>query len=95
MYGDYYDEENDVNYSYSYHEYHFIPINLTDIDFVGYTALWGRLGLNYEIHFMLNETVKSTYRYVLNVEDGKKLRWECDSEKFSGGSHKEFFNNLI
>lgn len=67
--------------------------NLTDIEYVGYTAIWGRLGLTYEISYQINETKGCLYQYVLNIEDGKILYKASESE--GSGMVNSYYNNLL
>lgn len=70
-----------------------IKINITDIKFEGYNLLWGRLGYNYEISHQINETSDIFCRYIINIEDGKKLYWSYKSD--GSGIGTEYYNNLL
>jgi hypothetical protein len=91
------DEFNTIIHE-SYEKNHTIPINTSDIEFIEYKALWGRLCYRYEIYFQINETKTCTYQYIIDVENGKILFWSSNSEigsgSFGGGS-KSYYNNLI
>ncbi len=90
---EYYDEEYNAYIHRSYSKNHTIPINSSDIKFVEYKTLWGRLCYKYEINYQINETKTCSYQYIIDVENGKKLHWRC----FSGmdSRFKSFYNNLI
>ena len=90
---EYYDENLNTNVSSTYNVHHTIPINVSDIKFIEYKALWGRLCYRYEIYFQINETKICTYQYIIDVENGKKLLWNY----FSGpsGGEKSYYNSLI
>lgn len=90
---EHYDEELDYNVGISWEENKCIPINLSDIKFVGNTSCWGRLGYTYEINLQVNETYECIHRYILNAEDGKKLYWRVQSD--NSGRIKYYYNNLI
>lgn len=86
-------DEFDTNIHESYEKNYTIPIDISDIEFIEYEALWGRLCYKFEINFHINETKTCTYLYIIDVENGKILFWSCYSEL--GGSSKSYYNNLI
>jgi hypothetical protein len=89
----YYDEELNYNVGFSIEESICIPINLSDIKFVGNTSCWGRLGYTYEINLQVNETHECIHRYILNAEDGKKLYWRVETGNY--GRITKYYKNLI
>ena len=90
---EFYDEENDFVIHCQFNKYHTIPINISDIKFIEYRVLWGRLCYKYEINYQINATKTCTYEYIIDSENGKKLHWGCYSEM--AGSGKSYYNNLI
>ena len=90
---EYFDEKLNSSVTFSHEKHQIIPINLTDIKFVGNTSCWGRLGYTYEIKLQVNETHQCLYRYIINAEDGKTLFWGAESD--NSGMEIRYFNNLI
>lgn len=89
---EYFDEKNDSHFWYGYDKNHTIPIITSDIKFIEYRALWGRLCYKYEINYQINDTKTCSYQYIIDVENGKKLHWNCFAE--NAGTEKFFYNNL-
>ena len=89
---EYYDEENN-SFTKTYNKNHSIIINISDIKFIEYRVLWGRLGYKYEINYQINETKACSCQYIIDIENGKKLHWKICSE--TSGSEILYYNNLI
>ena len=63
-----------------------IEINLSNIEYVEYSVFHGRLGYTYKIHYQFNETDKCLHKYLINIENGKKLKWFREHTGGSSGS---------
>ena len=90
---EYFDENYNVYFQSTFKRNHTILINLSDIEFIEYKALWGRLCYRYEINFQINETTICIYQYIIDVENGRILFWSY----YSGlsGVAESYYNNLI
>lgn len=72
-------DENNNSATYGWDEYRIIPINQSDIKFIGYTGFIGKLGLSYEIQLKINDTEGCSHFYIINIENGERLYWNVIS----------------